>query len=101
MSDRDTNLVVYSLTTHLFLNILYFWIGLLFLGFAFISFIAIFTSPWDGFKNGIVSLLLPFISAYLAYRFLTPTFSLIKRWVIDPMINLYRFIKKLIQKIAN
>lgn len=104
---REIIIVSYSEPAYLFFNFICFMIGLLCLMGFVASFFQLFTTrwsdlfitPWIGFLNIVAGLLSPIITGYLAYRFLKPTFLLIKHWFIDPIINLFRFANKIVRKI--
>lgn len=100
MSNKNNEPTVFHTeTSYLALNFMCFMIGLgCLLGFVG-SFFNLFTLRISGFLELGVAILSPIVTGYLAYRFLKPTFLLIKRLLIDPILNFFRFIKRLLSKL--
>lgn len=101
MSNKhDEPTVFHTETSYLALKFMCFMIGLACFIFAIESFFSLFTMPWNGLFDRIVGIIFTLVLSYISYRFLKPTFLLLKRLLIDPILNLFRFIKRLLIKLT-
>lgn len=100
MNDKSEEpMIFYTETSRLALNLMCFMIGLTCLTFTVEFFFNLFTMPWNGVLDRVIGIVFTIIGGWLSYRFLKPTFLLIKHWFIDPIINLFRFANKIVRKI--